>query len=774
MFGRRLSAAALALLLGGTFALACGPFFPWQLLDDRVFTLKSTPSNSFAFEAAHLVALPRDRLKAVELGWTQSYQDDERMVVWHAERAGLPQPQSDQIDHMRQAASGDAAFAAGEGLPAAVRLYTAGAVDYAKSNLAHAEGRFAAVLALPDSQQRSRATWAAFSLGKTYALGGDNARAAAAFEQTRALAIHGAPDPLGLATASFGEEARLHYDAANGVLVPANIPTPARADPGSSGGVPLNPGFIGYVLHSHDVDAYRREITLAASLYSQQAARDSDSGVQSLRIVAEGVLSDPFRINAAIASPLLQRLLVAYVLARVRDNSQQDDLGHAPDAGARERGISLNPILPALVAAIERQDVVRPAGADRLAALCYRIGRYDLAERLADQSTGPLAEWVKAKIATQNGDLAAAAQHYAGASRAFPVASDALPLDPDNMNLIQGDRGVVGLARGEYVEALNALYPVARTYWGDVAYIAERVLTVDELKDFADANVHVSPQPAPSRVQSAAQNDPAVLLSNLLARRLMREGRFDEAQRYFQDMKVGQQAKAYAAALHEADSDWGRVDRAGALFRAAVIARQSGMDILGYEAAPDFEWTSGDFDFGVGQDNPKGPYITGNEHARLLASQAVPNQRYHYRYIAADEASRAADLLPPRSQAYAAVLCSATKWVVDSDSARARVFYRRYIANGAHLKWAAMFGRECPQPDFNRAIYLERVQPFRDVRRFVSVHRWWVAGIGLIAMAFPTTLVLRRKETIAGATSAPTFMLFANRVVLQLARLFRR
>jgi hypothetical protein len=152
----------------------------------------------------------------------------------------------------------------------------------------------------------------------------------------------------------------------------------------------------------------------------------------------------------------------------------------------------------------------------------------------------------------------------------------------------------------------------------------------------------------------------------------------------------------------------------------------------------------------------------------------VPNQRYHYRYIAADEASRAADLLPPRSQAYAAVLCSATKWVVDSDSARARVFYRRYIANGAHLKWAAMFGRECPQPDFNRAIYLERVQPFRDVRRFVSVHRWWVAGIGLIAMAFPTTLVLRRKETIAGATSAPTFMLFANRVVLQLARLFRR
>ena len=54
-----LSAAAAA-----TLVYACGPFFPMQLLDNRERTLLGAPSNSFAYEAAHLVQVePGDPIK---------------------------------------------------------------------------------------------------------------------------------------------------------------------------------------------------------------------------------------------------------------------------------------------------------------------------------------------------------------------------------------------------------------------------------------------------------------------------------------------------------------------------------------------------------------------------------------------------------------------------------------------------------------------------------------------------------------------------------------
>src|SRR5258708_29444594 len=97
MSGRKLALVAAMLLLGASVAIACGPYFPWQLLDDRTFTLKSTPTNSFAFEASHLVPPPRDRLKAVELGYTENYAADEREVVTNAEIADLTSDQTELV-----------------------------------------------------------------------------------------------------------------------------------------------------------------------------------------------------------------------------------------------------------------------------------------------------------------------------------------------------------------------------------------------------------------------------------------------------------------------------------------------------------------------------------------------------------------------------------------------------------------------------------------------------------------------------------------------------
>src|ERR1700722_6124445 len=68
MFGRKLFIAGALLVAGASVSLACGPFFSWQLLDDRAATLRSTPKNSFAYEVQHFVR-STDRLKAVEASY---------------------------------------------------------------------------------------------------------------------------------------------------------------------------------------------------------------------------------------------------------------------------------------------------------------------------------------------------------------------------------------------------------------------------------------------------------------------------------------------------------------------------------------------------------------------------------------------------------------------------------------------------------------------------------------------------------------------------------
>jgi hypothetical protein len=60
--------------------------------------------------------------------------------------------------------------------------------------------------------------------------------------------------------------------------------------------------------------------------------------------------------------------------------------------------------------------------------------------------------------------------------------------------------------------------------------------------------------------------------------------------------------------------------------------------------------------------------------------------------------------LPQRSQAYAATLCWAARYAIDSgDDDRATSIYKRYVATGAYQAWAKNFGRTCVEPDFEAA-----------------------------------------------------------------------
>ncbi|MCH5824191.1 hypothetical protein MMA61_24720, partial [Salmonella enterica] len=73
------------------------------------------------------------------------------------------------------------------------------------------------------------------------------------------------------------------------------------------------------------------------------------------------------------------------------------------DAADGTPNVTPNPALQSLVAALQTQDPRRIADADRVAALAYRVGRYDLAQELADRLDTALAWWVRAKLAIRRG-----------------------------------------------------------------------------------------------------------------------------------------------------------------------------------------------------------------------------------------------------------------------------------------------------------------------------------------------------------------------------------
>jgi hypothetical protein len=431
--------------------------------------------------------------------------------------------------------------------------------------------------------------------------------------------------------------------------------------------------------------------------------------------VAANITADPVRLDATVTDPLLQKLVVSYALTR--EAFEAFDMEYSGAASklklvATGDGKWMEPetasLLTGVIDALDRAHVEAPAAADRLAALAYRTGRFDLARTMTDKSHAPMAEWVKAKLSLQAGDLAGAAAHYAAAARGLPSTD----METDNAPLLVGEQGAIALARDQYVDALRILYS-SKSYWSDSAYIAERVLTADELKTFVDAEVPASRKPSCQQNIWEETPDRTGALRDLLARRLMREKRYDEALAYFCSTQARNLAQSYASDVRAAASGWDKVGRARHLFQAAQIARKNGMEIMGTEVHPDYAVYEGSYSTNdrVDELNPADrKLITAAERSRVRTSTPSPDLRFHYRYVAAQEAQDAAGLLPPKTQAFAAVLCAASGWMLDAPDGGKRgwTIYQRYVKEGAHMPWAAHFGRGCPDPDFDGATFLSR------------------------------------------------------------------
>ena len=700
----------LALGIGG--ALACGPNFPWQLLDDRSQTLEQPVSLSFSAEALRLVPAPQDGLRVVEQGdpaWRDRSNVEAEAVVAERQEVGTEELLA-KLKAAREAPDGKAALEAGAGLPPAMVEYIAGAIEFRADRFEAAKERFEAIDRLPPEQRALRSVAAAYMQGRVQQRIGDMKAARTAFQATRERALAGAPDPLGLAVASLGEEARID-------LVEARLVEPPPAWSVSA---------------SKDDDAEAaKQVAHAVRLYGEQAARGSMLGLLSLRQVAELLVADAL-LERAVADPLVRRLVVAYVVARDGEAPWENN---GPQAPVAEQVID---------AVLAQPDLPTGDDLDRLAVAAYQGARYEVAAKLVAATTRPLGLWVRAKLALRQGDRTAAVRDWMAALAG--VESAGTSLDTQAATRMRGELAVVRLAQGEYRDSLQLLYPVAGTYWGDVAYVAERVLTVDELKSFVDSLPAAAPAKPPreDEERSSMVANPRESLRALLARRLTREGRVSEAIAYFPssprtpgpdqttpDRPIVEDARDYLAATEAARPaawPWQNISRAEAVFQVAMLARKRGMELMGTEGPPDSAALDGMYESGVGQSDPIGTpesaygdatmkaearareeknrtRLGPDEAARFAASAPKPEVRFHYRVVATDQALAAADLLPQRSQAYAATLCWATRFAFDSrDDARAAQIYRRYVATGAYQAWAGKrFGRVCPQPDFAAA-----------------------------------------------------------------------
>ncbi|MGL5486333.1 MAG: tetratricopeptide repeat protein [Shewanella sp.] len=684
--------------------LACGPDFPLQLTQDRQYNLSYLPQTAFSQQLSSL-AKPlawqfQDAPAAQEYLWDEvhsRYLSQTRAY----ENSELSEAQLALVNSLRDAPSlaqaEQIAAQLKDTLPPALSWYSLGAMAFDAKEYDKASNYFKKVIELPASERAGRSLWALYSLSRIELIqskaspeNAHFAKANAYLMQLQAEVIQGAADPLRLSLASLGEQAYilLHQGQPSIEIAHEEYEAP-KID------VALNPATLGKVIE----------------LYATQSAEGDSSGYDSLLMLSRSLMAKNLtELTPLLQPPSVQQLLIAYWQSSAND--------FAFDGQLTEMGQQVAKILSIFPA-----DGVVLTHGDKLAAIYYQLGDYASAERLiALAKPSGLTWWLTAKLMLQKGDQAQAANAYAQAARHFPTdmstsaanatsqqdaQQQAIKADAEQATYcrIRAEQGVLSLERGDYVDALSQLFASGDEYWQDIAYVAERVLTTAELKRFIDEHVPVMNFEYPKDSDWYDSVEPINnRLRYLLGRRLLREGAMAEAPVYFSNPKLNTSVQDYANALTTAKSRKG-IESARAYWTAAELARHQGMDILGFELAPDYSIYAGMFDL---RDWYSAEKLNDKEQQRISASQAVPDKRFHYRYQAAELANKAADLVPHNSQAYAALLCQATGWVLYRDDELARRYYKKYVANGPFVPWAENFGLQCETPDFDRAVEREK------------------------------------------------------------------
>ncbi len=638
-------------------ATACGPDFPSSYLASSDAELLAAPEGNFAAEiarlagelpVAHRAVVAADSSPAIHQQKVEYNQLVEALLQAGCEpaEAGM---RALEFAEWRSSLPAKP-VPAPAGIPAEFILYAKGAAAWRTGDWTGAQAAWTALLALPEAERRHRTLWAAYMFGR--AAGNDVATASTRpppealaeahrwFALVRELAAAGWPDPLGLAAESYGWEAR------------------AALDTGA--------------------------LTEAANLYLRHYATGDASASASLRLTTHRLL-EPTLDAGAVRDPLVRRLMLAYVVSRVGSTVWDDD-PQPPFARWAE----------SLATAIEQAGLGDVAEADRLAWLAYQAGRFELAERWAKLApeTAPLARWIRAKLALRAGRTAEGAA-------LLGLAADDPQLAPALRAQADAELGRARLALGDFLGALAAW--LRGGHWQDAAYVAERLLTTEELEAFIAS--HTPPTgPAQPRENAPAfgtsrpvagwvPEDLGAALRHLLGRRLARAGRVEEAEPFLPE-NLRALARSYGADVRAGfDPERPAAERAAAFWRAAQTAREHGLELLGTELEPDwFIWgasfaTEPAEALRRGTAQPaEGKFPPAELEFERLKEQPVPAKRFSYRYRAAELAGWAAALLPNDSEQAAEILDTAGRWLMQRDPEAANPFYQLLVLRCPHTE----------------------------------------------------------------------------------------
>jgi hypothetical protein len=514
-------------------------------------------------------------------------------------------------------------------LPVEFEYYLHGAIYYYQNQFDKAQSVWEQLLALPAVQRKYRSVWAAFMIGKIY-MDTKPKESIKWFELTRELADKGFSDNLGLASASIGWQARAELN--------------------------------------------QRNYYQAMELYIAQLNIGDKSAILSLQVVCSRLLkdsNDDMR-NVALNS-LSRKIVTAFIFSRG---------GWDFDAPSPE-------ITRKWLAAIESAKINNAEEAGRFAWVAYSMGDTDTAARWLSKASQDdiMAKWIQAKLLLHQGNNVNAVMQLVSISRIispdgqmnnYNMYQDYINSDEYVIKTIRGELGTLYISQKHYIEAIDSL--IRGGYWEDAAYIAERILTINELKTYIDKtwpktgnNDSTDNMPAPDR------------LRYLFARRLARLEKWKEARPYYPAEWQGRM-DAYVRTIEDGKNQkLSKTQRAAVLWKAAVIARYEGMELMGTEL--DFDWFLYDGS-SLWRDNIAGirekmlsNKITPStaEEMQRTKKTMPPDKKFHYRYIAAELAWQAAELMPDNSDQTARVLCIAGLWIKDKEPKEADKFYKALV-----------------------------------------------------------------------------------------------
>ena len=369
----------------------------------------------------------------------------------------------------------------------------------------------------------------------------------------------------------------------------------------------------------------RDHLIRAGELYIEHYATGDPTAAMSLFFVARRIVKTDEAMRAAARHPQLCRVVTVY-LASHRDTDR---------------------VLEWLKA-VEATGTVNLDCADRLAWTAYYSGNFDHAQRWLVRAPkhSASAGWLRTKLLLRAGKSEEAYRQLSETVRRFPQTDDwpdaskysGDVTEPTNsLDQARGELAALQLGRREAVESLRLL--LAAGYWTDAAYVAERVLTVDELAHCSNTDTN---------------------LQYLLARRLARLGRYAEARPL---LPTDLQPRLDELAAAQTNTT------AMTLWQAARTLRSHGMELTGTELAPDWHIHAGTYDWGFDDVKKLQP----------ATAEVQPPLRFHYRYRAAELAWQAAALMPDNTDGTARVLHEAGSWLKDRDPKAADRFYKALV-----------------------------------------------------------------------------------------------